>query len=167
MVAQGEGNLLAHPGWVKPVCGPDLLATKMRIPQSRPEMANQRKSERRRHFRGSARPGRTIDIKWRAKGSADDHQTAITRNIGVGGAFVVTDSRPPIGSLVELIIEIPDQPRAISLTAEVRWVAEGAEGTKGGLGARFLDLDVPSRLTLSEYFATLNGPVGSDDPESR
>lgn len=130
-------------------------------------MANQRKSERRRHFRGSARPGRTIDIKWRARGSADDHQPAITRNIGVGGAFVVTGSRPQIGSHVELIIEIPDQPRAIVLTAEVRWVAEGSDGTKGGLGVRFLDLNVPSRLALSEYFATLIGPLGSDDHESR
>jgi len=122
-------------------------------------------SERRQHFRGSARPGRRIEIRFRPKGSADDHALAITRNIGVGGAFIVTDMRPEPGSRLELVIAMPGtEAETLQVDGEVRWVAEGAEGTKGGIGVRFHALDVSSLLALSGYFATLAAPV-EGDPE--
>jgi len=126
-------------------------------------MAEADNSERRQHFRGSARPGRRIEIRFRLKGSADDYALAITRNIGVGGAFIVTDLRPEPGSRLELVVEMPNaDARALAVDAEVRWIADGAEGTKGGIGVRFLALDVSSVLALSEYFATLATPAPGD-----
>ncbi|MBT8492031.1 MAG: PilZ domain-containing protein [Deltaproteobacteria bacterium] len=118
-------------------------------------------SERRKHFRGSARPGRRIDIKFRDKGTQDEHQSAITRNIGVGGAFIVTEERPDAGRLLELLIAMPDKSEDLVVDAEVRWVTDGEQGTKGGIGVKFMDLDVPSLLALSDYFATLGTPSQS------
>jgi len=122
-------------------------------------MGQDRHGERRKHFRGSARPGRRVEIKFRAKGDAGDHESAITRNIGVGGAFIVTEARPKVGSLIELIIDIPDHQESLLLDAEVRWIAPGEDGTKGGLGVRFVNLEVRSLLALSEYFSTLINPL--------
>lgn len=119
--------------------------------------------ERREHFRGSARPGRRIEIRYRDKGSTDDHKTAITRNIGAGGAFIVTDERPSPGTPLELSIDMPDQEGPLLVNGEVRWVTEGVDGTRGGIGVKFIRLDVSSLLALSEYFASLSAS-SADDP---
>ena len=122
-------------------------------------MADAGNSERRKHFRGNARPGRRIEIKLRDKGSQDDHRSAITRNIGVGGAFIVTEERPSPGTRLELVIAMPGAAEDLLVDAEVRWLTEGEKGTKGGMGVKFKDLDVPSLLALSDYFASLSDPA--------
>lgn len=120
------------------------------------------RAERRKHFRGSARPGRRIDIEFRMSGERGDHLRAITRNIGVGGAFIVTEERPTPGDRLELVIAMPDRRDPLLVDAEVRWVTDGQDGTKGGLGVKFIDLDVPSLLALSDYFANLASPAAGE-----
>ena len=46
------------------------------------------KRERRGHFRGKARPGRRVEVRYRVVdgGQFSDEQRAYTKNIGVGGA---------------------------------------------------------------------------------
>ena len=53
--------------------------------------------ERRQHFRGKARPGRVMHVRFRAPGHRD-WIDAETRNIGVGGAFIATSSIEDVGN---------------------------------------------------------------------
>jgi hypothetical protein len=107
--------------------------------------------ERRSHFRGKPRPGRRVEVEFAALGSPA--RTAFTRNIGVGGAFIVTESPPPPGTPVSLVLLV-GQGR-IAVNAEVRWIV--GEGEQTGMGVRFLTLEVEELLELNEYFATLTG----------
>ena len=116
--------------------------------------------ERRKHFRGSPRPGRRVEIRFRPKGSSDKHQQAVTRNVGVGGAFIVYAGEPPkVGDTLELLVEVPgtedSEAKTINVDGEVRW---GSDGDRTGFGVKFLSLGVDGLLTLSEYFASLTNP---------
>jgi hypothetical protein len=106
--------------------------------------------ERRRHFRGKARPGRVLAIRFRAGDADASWVTAETRNIGVGGAFIVTNATHPIGA--SLAVEVmPPTSAKFALPAIVRWVAQD------GMGVQFVNADVDVLLELNDYFATLTG----------
>ena len=120
-------------------------------------MSDSEKMERRTHFRGKARPGRRVELEYRlADGSSDKPLRAFTRNIGVGGAFIVTDDPYDVGALITVTVHVPTSDITIEVAAEVRWRAvAGAEEV--GMGIKFQHLDVEQLLQLSEYFASLTG----------
>ncbi|MBX3162191.1 MAG: PilZ domain-containing protein [Deltaproteobacteria bacterium] len=110
--------------------------------------------ERRTHFRGKARPGRVLPLRFRAESHSQSHSAwviAQTRNIGVGGAFIVTQLIQPIGSLLTVEITLPTSDRTFVLAAEVRWAAHD------GMGVMFVGVDVDILLEMNDYFATLTG----------
>jgi uncharacterized protein (TIGR02266 family) len=112
--------------------------------------------ERRSHFRGKPRPGRRVEVEYALP--VDDGKPprrAFTRNIGVGGAFIVTESPPPPGTPVALTLLVPTGGGRVAVAAEVRWIV--SEGAQPGMGVRFIDLEVDELLELNEYFATLTG----------
>lgn len=114
------------------------------------------KRERRTHFRGKPRPGRRVEVEYRVEGNPP--VSAYTRNIGVGGAFVVTPTPPPPGTRVRLAIRIPTASQGpLEVDAEVRWNARGDVDEVPGMGVKFLGLDVEELLALNEYFASLTG----------
>jgi Tfp pilus assembly protein PilZ len=116
-------------------------------------MSESDKRERRTHFRGKARPGRRVELAYRATGDDDSEPVrAFTRNIGVGGAFVVTDQPAPVGAKLHIMIDVPTSEQTIQVSAEVRW-----SSADSGMGVKFHDLDVDQLLQLSEYFASLTG----------
>lgn len=104
--------------------------------------------ERRRHFRGNARPGRVLSVRFRA-GVHGAWISADTRNIGVGGAFIVTQHIPAIGDPVTVELVLPSSDRVFTLPAVVRW------SNGDGMGVQFVGVDVDVLLELNDYFATL------------
>jgi Tfp pilus assembly protein PilZ len=106
--------------------------------------------ERRRHFRGKARPGRIMPIRFRVA-SNDEWSSAETRNIGVGGAFIVTQAIAAVGDTVTIQMSLPTSDQSFSLPAVVRWAAPD------GMGVQFVGVDVDVLLELNDYFATLVG----------
>lgn len=122
-------------------------------------MTDSKKVERRGHFRGKARAGRRVELTYRPQGAPEsDQKGAVTSNIGVGGAFILTDAPPPVTTRLDVALSIPTSESALVLSAEVRWVRHPKEGrTDAGMGVKFLGLDVDSLLLLSEYFASLTG----------
>ncbi|MEO8701185.1 MAG: PilZ domain-containing protein [Kofleriaceae bacterium] len=104
--------------------------------------------ERRRHFRGKARPGRVLPIRFRAAGHTA-WITAETRNIGVGGAFIVSPLAQPIGTQVSVEVTLPSTDQTFALPAMVRW------GNAEGMGVQFVGVDVDVLLELNDFFATL------------
>ena len=106
--------------------------------------------ERRRHFRGKARPGRVLPVRFRV-GAHTAWVGAETRNVGVGGAFIVTKLVQPIGEAITLELALPTNEQTFALPAIVRWT--DAEG----MGVQFVGVDVDVLLELNDYFATLTG----------
>src|SRR5262245_41524305 len=113
-------------------------------------MDQHHRHERRRHFRGKARPGRVLPIRFRAAAHTA-WVTAETRNIGVGGAFIVSQLAQPVGSQLLVELTLPTTDQTFSLPAVVRWA------TGDGMGVQFVGVDVDVLLELNDYFATLTG----------
>jgi Tfp pilus assembly protein PilZ len=77
--------------------------------------------------------------------------SAETRNIGVGGAFIVTQLVQPIGSAITIELSLPTTEQTFTLPAAVRWCGQD------GMGVQFVGVDVDVLLELNDYFATLTG----------
>ena len=125
------------------------------------------KRERRDHFRGKARPGRRVGVRYRTldHGQLSDEQRAVTKNIGVGGAFVLTPDPAPPGSTLLLSVEVPAGARPIEVRADVRWIVDGQHDepvADHGMGVRFQALEVDQLLALNEYFASLTAIADLD-----
>lgn len=120
------------------------------------------KGERRGHFRGKPRPGRRVQVRYQL--GSGEQVRAYTKNIGVGGAFIVTSRPPRIGSMLEIVIEMPSGSVPIEVRAEVRWILAGENiaPTHGGVGVRFAGMSVDQLLALNEYFASLTSTVDHD-----
>jgi uncharacterized protein (TIGR02266 family) len=115
--------------------------------------------ERRSHFRGKPRPGRRVEVSFLVATPADatepsEPRRAFTRNIGVGGAFVVTEAPPRPGTPLTVFIHVPGTDAPIEVRGEVRW--SSASGAPG-MGVKFADLAVEDLLSLNDYFASLGG----------
>lgn len=117
-----------------------------------------KKQERRFHFRGKARAGRRVELEY------NDGQTTsrgVTSNIGVGGAFVLTDAPLPVGTDLKVSLTVPTAgDQLIETDAQVRWVVTSEQADElhsAGMGIKFMRLDVEALLLLSEYFASLTG----------
>lgn len=106
--------------------------------------------ERRYHFRGKSRPDRVLSIRFRTVSSGADGPwiAADTRNIGVGGAYIVTHPLP-VGAQLTIELTLPTSDQTFALAAIVRW------GANDGIGVQFVGIDVDVLLELNDYFASL------------
>ena len=126
------------------------------------------KRERRGHFRGKPRPGRRVEVRYRAVKEGDgaaEHQ-AFTKNVGIGGAFILTSKPLPPGTELSLVLRVP-QAQPIEVDAEVRWVIDGKRAEpepEHGMGVKFNGLEVEQLLALNDYFASLTETVDHDEP---
>ncbi len=124
------------------------------------------KREQRGHFRGKARPGRRVAVRWRVAtanaGSTDAVLSGFTKNIGVGGAFILTTEPLAPGTQLQVTIVLSPSDKPIDVTAEVRWVIDDShqsDKNEQGMGIRFAPLDVDSLVLLTEYFAQLTSTL--------
>ena len=106
--------------------------------------------ERRQHFRGKARPGRILPIRFRT--AEEPWIAAETRNIGVGGAFIATSHTLPAGAPLTVELALPSSDQVFTLPAVARWIAPDS-----GMGIQFVGVDVDVLLELNDYFASLTG----------
>jgi hypothetical protein len=104
--------------------------------------------ERRQHFRGKARPGRVMRVRFRGLVHREPIE-ADTRDIGVGGAFIVTGEVQAIGTTLTVDLTLPTTEQVFTLPAIVRWAA------RDGMGVQFVGVDVDVLLELNDYFATI------------
>jgi uncharacterized protein (TIGR02266 family) len=126
------------------------------------------KRERRGHFRGKARPGRRVEVRFRVldNGHLSEEQRAFTKNIGVGGAFICTASPPPPGSSLLVMLQVPASARPLEVRGEIRWILDGRhdeDPAEHGMGIRFHSLDVDQLMALNEYFASLTTTADIDE----
>ncbi len=125
------------------------------------------KRERRGHFRGKPRPGRRVEVRYRVveNDQAGQEHLAFTKNIGVGGAFILTPDPPHPGANLQISLQVPSA-KPIEVEAEVRWIIDGKHDEpqpEHGMGVKFNGLDVDQLLALNEYFASLTSTVDIDE----
>lgn len=104
--------------------------------------------ERRHHFRGRARTGHDLGVRFRAV-SRTEWITAGARDVSAGGAFIMTQATEPIGTEITLELVLPTSDQVFTLSAVVRWVSPD------GMGVEFLGEPTDVLLELNDYFATL------------
>jgi len=107
--------------------------------------------ERRQYFRGKARPGRVLPVRFKTT-LHPSWIAAETRNIGVGGAYIATSEVQEVGTPLTVELTLPTSDRKFTLPSIVRW-SSAAE--PAGMGIQFVGVDVDILLELNDYFATL------------
>ena len=121
-------------------------------------------AKRTTHFRGKDRRGRRVPLGYRdlSHGELGPELRAVTRNIGVGGAFIETDDPMVPGThlKVPLTLETGD---VIAVDAEVRWILDGDDDDVHGMGVKFLGLGPEQLHTLNDYLTSLPQSADLDD----
>ncbi len=114
-------------------------------------------SERREHRRITF----VADISFT---SDSNFYTGFTRDISEGGVFVATYNSFPVGTIMELQLQMPDGGDPINVKGEVRWYAEHNEESDGhpGVGLRFVDLTEDNRRRI-DRFVTVRDSIFFDD----
>src|SRR5262245_35772319 len=101
--------------------------------------------------------------------SWNDFVELYATDIGQGGLFIATDEPPPIMSIIELKMQLPEA-TTIPLSARVVHVIEkdqaGGEGRVAGVGVEFVDLDAERKRQIFHLleFARWQGATG--DPNA-
>jgi hypothetical protein len=96
-------------------------------------------------------------LSYRLPGEVDS-VAAFTKNIGTGGAFILTGAPAHSGTSITVLIERPAEQGGgvIELGAEVRWsVARESEAHEAGMGVQFVALDGDQLRALSERLESL------------
>ena len=154
-----------------------------RAPTGEHEERAQTSRELRGHFRGKPRPGRRVDVSYEVAPEGPDGfdgpdrveprptpVRAVTKNIGIGGAFILTTDPAPPGSKVIVRLAVKTGSEPIEVRAEVRWIVDGKHEepeAEFGMGVKFGALEVEQLLQLNEYFASLTlaeSTVGAPGP---
>lgn len=75
--------------------------------------------------------------------------SATARDVGAGGAFIVTSEPRAVSDALVIELVLPTSDQVFTLTAVVRWVSPA------GMGVEFLGEPTDVLLELTDYFATL------------
>lgn len=110
--------------------------------------ASRARHERRSHFRGKARTGHDLGVRYRAA-RRTEWVTAAARDIGAGGAFITTDAPEALESEIVLELVLPTSDQVFTLSATVRWTSPD------GMGVQFTGELTEILIELTDYFATL------------
>ncbi len=89
----------------------------------------------------------------------------LTENLSEGGLFIATFDSVPIGTRLELTLNLPGM-APIRTQAEVRWQREHSEYTADmapGIGVRFLALTEPQQTAIRS-FLTQRDPILFEEP---
>jgi c-di-GMP-binding flagellar brake protein YcgR len=87
------------------------------------------------------------------------------------GLKIFTDDTIYVGTILNLVIEIPDDPKPIKASGEVVWCQKNYDNTSAYLlGIHFLNLNAVDRFRVLDYaynnwLEDKVEEIGSDDPE--
>jgi uncharacterized protein (TIGR02266 family) len=96
-------------------------------------------------------------------GSDHNFYSGFAENLSAGGVFIATHKLKPVGSRIEITVNLPGEVR-IHATGEVRWIRIFNErsDTPPGMGVRFDALDAESTAAI-EGFLSQREPLFFDD----
>jgi uncharacterized protein (TIGR02266 family) len=109
------------------------------------------KEPRLEHRRADRRYDRRLEVEIAVDGTS--FQT-YTRNVSLGGVYLIADRPVRFGSKVKLKFVVPTQPEPIEVEGEVRWVESADAGTQG-IGIQFGGLRARDVWALNKFFETV------------
>lgn len=96
-------------------------------------------------------------------GSDHNFYAGFAENLSAGGVFIATHKLKPVGTKIELSVNLPDgvQVRALG---EVRWIRvfNEASDTPPGMGVRFVDVSAEAVAAIDGFLARRD-PLFFDD----
>lgn len=100
--------------------------------------------------RRDTRVDTNIEIVFREKGSL---MRSYMLNVSNGGLFIKTDQPLPIESMVNLQVQLPDDPEVLDILGRVVWVnPKGADSTfPRGMGIQFVTMSAPQRDKIMNF----------------
>ncbi len=108
-------------------------------------------------------PRFSVDLEV-SVGSDHNFYAGFLENMSVGGLFIATHQLQKSGSIIDVNIQLPDQPEPIRGRGEVRWIREYNERSNvpPGMGIRFIEL-APGAKEAIEGFLSQRDPLFWDD----
>lgn len=82
---------------------------------------------------------------------------SVTKNIGGGGICFYADEVVPPGTLVQVVMRIPDRELPVTFTGEVIWseryevISKGVHRRAGEVGVQFVNIDEEDQQALVEH----------------
>ncbi|HMA92718.1 MAG TPA: PilZ domain-containing protein [Polyangiaceae bacterium] len=76
--------------------------------------------------------------------------TGLTQDISSGGVFIATYNTQPVGTLLSLSFELPCG-TMVSAFGEVRWLRDGSEDIRPGMGVAFISLAEESKTAIEHF----------------
>lgn len=113
--------------------------------------------EERRQFR---RAEQIVNVRF---GTKDEFITAVSRNIGDGGLFLITTQFLDVGQCFLLEFNLPDSDYCIAAEAEVRWIRKRGDSFDG-MGLSFSKMSRGNFLKIVTYLDSLGLPPSSITP---
>jgi uncharacterized protein (TIGR02266 family) len=103
------------------------------------------------HHRRERRQSISLEIRYKrdSDGSTLVHRGR-TSDLGLGGAFVESESSPPVGTKLLVSVVTPTAWDPMTIEAEVRWLNDGSNGEPAGFGVRFGTLSGHQATALYE-----------------
>jgi len=113
-------------------------------------------SGKRTGTRNDRRQSERENIKFPVDYSAvDAFFSEFTTNINEGGMFIETETPPPLDTVVQLQVRLPDLAKPIKLGGRVAWVSDGKAGSPPGMGIEFQGLTAELRATINDLVRRL------------
>jgi uncharacterized protein (TIGR02266 family) len=124
-----------------------------RLPLQKP-MLTERPSLRPRDLRVTAQ----FQITFQ---TVDALVVAYSANLSRGGLFLKTDRASPPGSVISLVVRLPDGGEEIEVPCSVIFTRDGRDGQTAGMGLKFIDPDETIQKRI-EWFIINSSPDSSD-----
>jgi Tfp pilus assembly protein PilZ len=108
------------------------------------------------HFRKDGRRPLSLPVQVR-QGHATDaspYQAELI-DLGMGGAFVCTETPAPIGTALVLTISAPTAWEPLEVNAEVRWLGDDSPDRPQGFGVHFLPMNSTEAAALYDLIQAI------------
>jgi uncharacterized protein (TIGR02266 family) len=107
-----------------------------------------------------AGPGSGLEVRVavgsEARYSVDgEERTGRVTNLSRGGLYLAAETVSPVGTRVEVTLQLPGFGETVAVTATVRWTNDGTQAPElpPGMGLRFVDPRAPALKVVGMYVA--------------
>ncbi len=99
-----------------------------------------------------------VNLRYKVYKSKDEFKTGltseklgVTKNISAGGLLIASGESLPVGTVLELNIELPDNKEPVECLARIVRVEEAEKAKTYNVAVNFLDLTSAQRVRLNKY----------------
>ncbi len=93
-----------------------------------------------------------MSVRYRLPDSEETRGIALSKDLSREGLKINTSTRLPLGSTLDLELDIPDDPKPVRTTGKVVWSQAAAEQDQGfDVGVRFMMMDPVDKFRVLDF----------------